>query len=135
MRKLAFIMTTLFMTMMFGMFIRPDVVTNMFDTMGLPLLLGIAGVRIAFGILLLVAAAASRWPTFLNVMGVVFICSGILVLLMGVDGVRGIVDSVYGDNVALLRAGIFFAFSFFGLIAFALMPGRDATGPDAMRAV
>lgn len=120
--------------MMFVIFIKPDIVMNRIDTMGIPTLLGIAGLRIAFGLLLFAAAATSRWPMFLKVMGMLFICGGFFVLLLGVEGVRGITDAFYGDNVTFLRAGMVFAFGFFGLIAYALMPGNNDAGPDAVRA-
>jgi hypothetical protein len=122
------------MTMMFVIFINPDIVMNMIDTMGIPTLLGIAGLRIAFGLLLFAAAATSRWPMFLKVMGLLFVCGGLFVLLLGVDGVREITDLFYGENVTFLRAGMVFAFGFFGLIAYALMSGNNGAGPDAVRA-
>jgi hypothetical protein len=82
----------------------------------------IAGLRIVVGIVLLIAASASRLPTTMRVFGAIAVVAGLTTPLVGLDRARAIFawSSTYGTSVIrvwgviALLAGAVIAFAFAG---------------------
>ena len=65
-----------------------------------------AGFRMVMGVVLLMAALASRAPDVLRVIGVVFILAGVITVFLGFERFRGFVDwwSAHGSSFARVWA-------------------------------
>jgi hypothetical protein len=88
-----------------------------------------AAVRLAMGLVLILAAPASRTPTLLRVLGAVVCLQGLSATILGVDRARAVVDWEWRLPTTLLRTGAAVALATGGFIAFAVM-----TGPRPPRA-
>ena len=104
--------------------VSPDSVTQLrrlyFATPGR--LHAAAAVRVAMGLVLIVAASSSRWPRALRVLGTVMCLQGVAATLFGLERARLILEWEAG-HTALLRAGAVVALVAGGFIAFAVAKG------------
>ena len=64
-----------------------------------------AAVRIAFGVLLLVAAPSNRYPTGMRLLGVLFALSGLAYALMPGDGWTDLIQWLSGEGEGFYRLG------------------------------
>ena len=76
-------------------------------------------VRLAMGLVLILAASSSRWPRTLRTLGAVVCMQGLGATLLGVDRARAILEWE-AMHTALLRAGAVVALVTGGFIAFAV---------------
>jgi hypothetical protein len=83
-----------------------------------------AAVRLAMGLVLILAAPASRTPTLLRLLGALVCLQGLAAAVLGVDRARAVVDWELMHMHALLRLGAAVALATGGFIAFAVMAGR-----------
>lgn len=66
-----------------------------------------AGLRLTLGVVLWIAAPASRAPLVLRVLGALFVASGLALPVVGLDRMMGIVDWGAGlDDLAVQGAGL-----------------------------
>ena len=89
----------------------------------------IALVRIAFGLVLISVASASRAPRALRVMGYVIVIAGITTALTGLvalDRARGAIDWWSQQGSGLLRLTGVLVLALGGFVAYACAPGRRA---------
>jgi len=63
-----------------------------------------AAVRIVFGLILMGAAAASRAPRALRVLGAFIVLAGIITLFIGVEGARSMLDFLSAHGMAPIRS-------------------------------
>ena len=85
----------------------------------------IATIRVAFGLVLISAAAGSRAPKTLRVMGWVILLAGIITALMGLlamDGARSMVEWMLQRELVVLRLMGVLVLSIGGFIAYACAP-------------
>ncbi|MFY9550329.1 MAG: hypothetical protein WAU32_04200 [Thermoanaerobaculia bacterium] len=83
-----------------------------------------AAVRVAFGLILVRAAPASRSPGVLRVAGVVAIVAGLSTPFVGVDRARAILDWWSRQGPVLMRLGPALALAVGGFITYAVRSGR-----------
>lgn len=76
-------------------------------------------VRVAMGLVLILAALSSRWPRTLRALGVVVCLQGFAATLLGLERARAILEWE-SMHTALLRAGAVVALVTGGFIAFAV---------------
>jgi hypothetical protein len=76
-------------------------------------------VRVAMGLVLILAALSSRWPRILQALGAVMCLQGLAANVMGLDRARAILEWE-AMHTALLRAGAVVALVTSGFVAFAL---------------
>jgi hypothetical protein len=81
-----------------------------------------AAFRVLFGAALWLAAARSRAPTVLRVLGVVALVGGLATPFIGVERVRGMLDWVAAQGPALVRAQGVFALVLGGALTYAVLP-------------
>jgi hypothetical protein len=105
---------------------KPGLLLEASDAMTQSWLYGVAAVRVVFGLVLIAAAGASRFPRTLRVLSTLVILGGILAPLIGVDGIHAILDS-FGRDVAFIRIGGMFALILCLFILFALTSRRKDT--------
>ena len=86
----------------------------------------VAGVRIAFGLLLLVAARVSRMPQVLRAIGVVIIVAGLITPLFGVERSASIFNWFSGQGFGPVRVVAIFAIVLGAFIVYAASPRRGA---------
>ena len=84
---------------------KPEMFFEFVDSLTSVGLYSVAAFRVVFGLLLIGAAGASRMPRTLQVVGALLIFGGIMIPFIGVDGLHAIFDAIYGQSVALFRAG------------------------------
>lgn len=89
-------------------------------------LYAVAAVRVAIGLVLMLAAPISRVPRTLRVVGAVVLVAGLATPLFGVERTRAILDWESTQGTALIRVGAGLALAVGGFIAFAVAPGRRA---------
>ena len=80
-------------------------------------------VRVAMGLVLIVAASSSRWPRTLRALGAVVCLQGLAATLLGLERARAILEWE-AMHTALLRAGALVALASGGFVAFAVTAGR-----------
>lgn len=85
-----------------------------------------AAVRVAFGVVLIRAAPASRAPKALRVLGFIALVGGLITPFIGVDRARAISDWWSAQGPVLIRLWPALAFVFGVFIAYAVKPGRRA---------
>jgi hypothetical protein len=85
-------------------------------------------VRIAMGIVVILAAASSRAPKTLRALGAVMSMQGLSATLMGPDHARAILEWETAQGTALLRVGAAVALAAGGFMAFALTGRRPRAG-------
>lgn len=77
-------------------------------------------VRVAMGLVLILAAASSRWPWTLRAMGAVMCLQALAATLLGLERARSILEWEAMQGTALLRAGAVVALASGAFIAFAV---------------
>ncbi len=85
-----------------------------------------AGIRLGFGTALLLAAARSRAPKTLRIVGVVVVAAGVATPLVGVDRARAIVDWWTGQGTALMRLWAVVAIALGMSLTYAVWPRHRA---------
>ncbi len=80
-------------------------------------------VRVAMGLVLILAASSSRWPRTLRALGAVVCLQGLTATLLGLERARAILEWE-ALHTALLRAGALVALASGGFVAFAVAAGR-----------
>ena len=78
-------------------------------------------VRIAMGLVLILAASISRWPRTLRALGAVMCLQAIAAHLFGLERARAIMEWEAMQGIALLRAGAVVALAASGFIVFAVI--------------
>ena len=76
-------------------------------------------VRVAMGLVLILAASSSRWPRTLRALGAVMCLQGLAANLLGLERARAILEWE-AMHTALLRAGAVVALVTSGFVAFAV---------------
>lgn len=79
-------------------------------------------VRIAMGLVLILAASISRWPIALRVLGAVMCLQALTANLLGLERARAILE-LEGAHTGFLRVGALVALVSGGFIAFAVIKG------------
>src|SRR5437588_606424 len=79
-----------------------------------------SAVRIAMGLVLILAASSARWPRTLRVLVAVMCLQGIAANLFGIERARAIMEWEAMQGTALLRAGAVVALATGGFVAFAV---------------
>jgi peptidoglycan/LPS O-acetylase OafA/YrhL len=77
-------------------------------------------VRVAMGLVLILAASSSRWPQTLRAMGAVMCLQALAANLFGIERARAIMEWEAMQGTALLRAGAVVALASGVLVAFAV---------------
>lgn len=85
-------------------------------TVTTPLRLTAFGLRIALGILLVLAADLTRLPLVIEIIGYLVILGGIAVLLMSNRMLQSLIDWFVGWNLVAFRVAGIFAFLFGGFL-------------------
>ena len=80
-------------------------------------------VRIAMGLVLILAASISRWPRTIRALGSVMCLQAIAAHLFGLERARAIMEWEAMQGTALLRAGAAVALASGGFIVFAVRQG------------
>jgi NO-binding membrane sensor protein with MHYT domain len=83
-----------------------------------------AAVRVAFGVALIGAAAASRMPRTLRIAGAVVVVAGIITPFFGVERTQAILDWWSAQGTAFTRTWAAFALIFGLFIIYAATPRR-----------
>jgi len=86
-----------------------------------------AALRVSFGLALWMAAAASRMPRTLRVLGVLFIISGLAIPVIGLERVRGIAEWRASQGGNYLTYAAMFAFGLGGFVIWSVWPRRSAS--------
>lgn len=89
-------------------------------------LYAVAGIRVAFGALLVLVAPLSRAPRTLRVIGAVIILNGLVTPFFGVERSEALLDwfSMRGDS--FVRAMALFAIAFGAFVVYAVSPRRHS---------
>lgn len=93
-----------------------------------PALYGVAGVRVAFGILLFVVAAGSRMPQILRVVGAFLVVAGLLTPMAALFPFDRAITWFSADRIAWFRAVALLPVIGGILLAYAINPGRAVRG-------
>jgi hypothetical protein len=111
-------------------FIRPDTLIGVARHFETPAgLYAAAGLRILLGVALLLAAATSRTPRVIRVIGAVVLAAGFVTPFFGPERARAIVDWWSSQRRFVMRAWAGFAVGFGGFLVWALLPkSRERTG-------
>jgi uncharacterized membrane protein len=91
-------------------------------------LLGIAVLRIAIGVVLIMSAPASRAPKALQVVGALLLLAGLATPLFGVERTRVVLDWEAAQGPWLIRGGAIVALVIGGFFAFVLTPRAKEEG-------
>jgi hypothetical protein len=84
----------------------------------------VGAIRIAMGLVLVLAASSSRWPRILRALGAVVCLQGLAAtLLFGLGRARAIMEWEAMQGTALLRVGAVVALAAGGFVAFAVAKG------------
>ena len=89
-----------------------------------------AAVRVAMGLVLLLAAQASRAPKTLRVLGAVVCMQGLAATFFGPDRARAILEWETMQGTALLRVGAAAALASGAFLAFAVTGRRPESGAE-----
>jgi len=90
-------------------------------------LYAVAAVRVAFGLLLLFVARASRMPRTLRIIGFVIIFAGLSTPLFGVERSAFMLDWLSTQGPAFVRVIAMLAVAFGALVVYAISPRRRST--------
>jgi hypothetical protein len=85
-----------------------------------------AAIRLAIGIILLGAAAGSRFPNTLRVLGALALIGGIATLFLGVERARAIADWASAQGTTVIRGFAVFAVAIGGFLAYAVSNKSDS---------
>ena len=86
----------------------------------------VAAVRIAFGLLLLLAASASRMPRTVRVLGIIIVVAGVLTPFFGVERSRAVFNWWSAQPSSLMRAWAGLAVVFGCFVIYTLFPRGQA---------
>ena len=86
-------------------------------------LYAVAGVRVAFGLLLFFGARRSRLPQALRVIGVVIIIAGLATPFFGVERSAAAFESFSSHGLVFVRVVAMFAVAFGAFVVYAMSPG------------
>jgi hypothetical protein len=86
----------------------------------------IAALRIAFGLILIGAAAASRLPRTLRILGAFIVLAGIITPFFGIERTQAMVEWWAAQGTAFMRGWAAIAILIGLFIAFAVAPRRRA---------
>ena len=90
-------------------------------------LYAVSGVRVLFGLVLFLAAAGSRMPKTLRVIGIVMVVAGLIGPFFGVERIHAIVDWLSSRELWFIRLWMLVAIVFGLFVAYAVTPrSRDA---------
>ena len=78
-------------------------------------------VRVAMGLVLILAASSSRWPRTLRALGTMMFLQALAANLFGLERARAIMEWEAMQGTALLRAGAMVALAAGGFVAFAVI--------------
>src|SRR5450432_1278584 len=84
----------------------------------------VAGLRIGIGLVLILAASASRMPKTLRVFGVIILIGGLLTPLLGADRARAMLDWWAAQGPVFTRMVAGFAIAIGAFIAFVFATSR-----------
>jgi hypothetical protein len=82
-------------------------------------------VRVGFGILLWVSAAASRTPRTLRVLGALFVIGGLALPVVGLERVQGIAEWGTGLDDNVLRVVALLAIGLGAFVVWSMWPRRS----------
>ncbi len=103
----------------------PEALLNMGYDLATPVGLYVAAaLRVSIGFVLTLAAAHSRAPKTLRIIGIIAIAGGITTPLLGVDRTRAILDWWSAQGPVLMRLGPAIALILGGFIVYAVAPRR-----------
>ena len=85
-------------------------------------LFGIAVLRVAIGVVLIMTAPASRAPKVLQVVGAVVLLAGLATPLFGIERTKAVLDWEAAQGVGLIRAVAAVVLAIGGSLAFVLTP-------------
>lgn len=85
-------------------------------------------VRLAMGIVLILAASSSRWPKTLRAIGAVMCLQVLTASLLGIERARAVMEWEAMQGTALWRAGALVAFASGIFIAFAVIKWPSGAG-------
>ena len=106
--------------------VSPDSVMTLRRSYYTPRGLYVGGaVRVAMGLVWILAASSSRWPRTLRALGAVVCLQGLSATLLGLDHARAIMEWEGMQGSALLRAGAAVALASGGFIVFAVTQGQS----------
>jgi hypothetical protein len=92
-----------------------------------------AALRVAFGLVLIAAAAASRFPRTLRILGALIVIAGIITPFFGVERARAMVDWWSAHGPTFMRGWAALAVIFGLFIIYAVGPRRDVASPGVRR--
>ena len=84
-----------------------------------------AGLRVAFGIALWMAAATSRMPRTLRVLGVLFIIGGLAIPVIGLERLQGIAEWGASQDGNVLRVAATLAIGMGTFVIWSVWPQRS----------
>jgi uncharacterized membrane protein YoaT (DUF817 family) len=87
----------------------------------------VAAIRIAFGLVLIGEATASRMPRTLRILGVFIVLAGIITPFFGVERIRMIVEWWSAQSIAFMRTWVSLAVIFGLFIIYVVTPRRRDT--------
>jgi hypothetical protein len=88
-------------------------------------LYAVAAVRIAFGVVLILAASGSRMPKTLRVLGIVIVVIGALTPFLGLEHAHAVLGWWTSQPLWFMRAWSLLAVAFGGFIAYAVRPRAE----------
>ena len=104
-------------------------ITRLFEQSGAGGFLLVAAIRVGFGVVLVLAAPASRMPRSLRVLGYVIVVAGLAAAVAGVTAVSGahaLLDWWLEQGTGLIRLASIILVAIGGFVAYACAPGRRA---------
>ncbi|MFP6581090.1 MAG: hypothetical protein VCD00_00890 [Candidatus Hydrogenedentota bacterium] len=117
--------TYLFLAMLFFFMVKPEILFDILNSSNSSWLYVGALIRIVYGVTLIGASGQSRFPFGVAAFGVLLIGGGIMLPIIGVEGVHNIVDEIYGENVTLFRGAGLLSLSLFMFVLYALRPPSE----------
>jgi len=107
--------------------VAPDMVLGLRSFIASQLgLLAVAVIRITMGVILIMAAPATRAPKPLQIVGALLLGAGLATPLFGVDRTKAVLEWEAAQGPALIRGLGVFVIALGGLLAFALTPRARA---------
>jgi hypothetical protein len=126
MRYLAWVVALLFAIVGIAGLIAPDWVMSLrWIAASQGGLLGIAVLRSAIGIVLIMAAPRSRAPKILQTFGALLLLAGMVTPLFGVARSKAVLDWEAAQGPALVRAWALLVIVLSGALAFTMRPARS----------
>jgi hypothetical protein len=88
-------------------------------------LYGVAAIRVAFGVLLLLVASLSRMPRTLRVIGVIIILNGLVTPFFGVERSEALLNWFSMRGPAFVRVMALLAIAFGAFVVYVVSPRRQ----------